>query len=240
MVLSIYILPILNDNYCYILQSSYGHVAVVDPGEAQPVLDRLHEHDLPLHTILNTHHHGDHIAGNATLMEKTGAKLIAPKADQHRIQNIDKTVSDGDKFRLGDEEIHVIETPGHTSGHVAFYAPQSQALFSGDTLFVMGCGRLFEGTAEEMYQSLQRLAALPDETKIYCGHEYTAANQEFCLSVEPDNEALLGRALDINIMRANNEPTVPSTIAQEKATNVFLRAKTATEFARLRTLKDNF
>ncbi|MBU0859895.1 MAG: hydroxyacylglutathione hydrolase, partial [Alphaproteobacteria bacterium] len=185
------IVPVLQDNYAYIIESD-GVYAVVDPGEAGPVIEALQKNKLS--AILLTHHHGDHIGGAAELKKRYSAAIIAPAAEEHRIQDIDVMVREGDIYTVGQTEFHVIETPGHTAGHVCFYAPAEKFLFSADTLFSLGCGRLFEGTAEQMWESLQKLAALPDDTLVYCGHEYTAANARFALDVEPDNKDLIYRA----------------------------------------------
>lgn len=238
-MIDVTLVPILSDNYAYVIKS--GHtVAIVDPGEAEPVMDYLEAHNLRPDYILNTHHHGDHIAGNAEIKEKYGARLIGPATETNRITDMDETYAEGDTFDLGGETVKIIETPGHTSGHICFYFPDSHALFSGDTLFSMGCGRLFEGTAVQMWNSLSKILELPDDTMIYCGHEYTAANTKFCLSIEPDNKDLQARAEEVSSLRAAGKPTLPVSLATEKKTNVFLRAKNAARFAELRSLKDNF
>lgn len=237
-MIDVTIIPILNDNYSYLIKSA-GKTAIIDPGEAKPVIDYLEEHDLHLDYILNTHHHGDHISGNAALKDKYGAIIAGPKSESHKIAALDQHLTEADQFIFGDESAQIIETPGHTLGHICFYFAESKILFSGDTLFSMGCGRLFEGTPEQMWDSLEKINALPDETMIYCGHEYTASNGAFCLTQEPDNHALKERMAQVKALRANNEPTVPVSLATEKETNVFLRAKNATHFAELRSLKDN-
>ena len=196
---------------------------MVDPALAQPVLDVMEAKDWQLTYILNTHHHWDHVGGNLELKQKTGCQIIAAQADWARIPGIDSCVVDGDIISLGQHQARVIETPGHTSGHVVYYFAKNQELFCGDTLFVMGCGRLFEGTAEQMWTSLQKLKALPPSTQIYCTHEYTQANGKFALSVEPDNFQLQQRMIDVAQLRLNNKSTVPSTIGEERATNPFFR-----------------
>ncbi|MBU0800867.1 MAG: hydroxyacylglutathione hydrolase [Alphaproteobacteria bacterium] len=230
------IVPVLQDNYAYIIESD-GVYAVVDPGEAGPVIEALQKNKLS--AILLTHHHGDHIGGAAELKKRYSAAIIAPAAEEHRIQDIDVMVREGDIYTVGQTEFHVIETPGHTAGHVCFYAPAEKFLFSADTLFSLGCGRLFEGTAEQMWESLQKLAALPDDTLVYCGHEYTAANARFALGVEPDNKDLKDRAAAVTALRAANRPTVPVHLGLEKQTNPFLRAGSAARFGALRMAKDN-
>lgn len=224
------ILPILTDNYTYILEQS-GKAIVIDPGEAAPVIRYLDQNALTLTHILCTHHHGDHVGGVMELKTLTNATVIGPK---EQIKGIDIFVKQGDRV----EGFEVIETPGHTLGHVCYYAPGT--LFSGDTLFSMGCGRLFEGTAQDMWASLQKLSALPDDTNIYCGHEYTQSNGRFCLSIEPDNADIIQRMAEVADLRSAGKPTLPVTIATEKATNVFLRAESPEIFAELRRLKDSF
>lgn len=237
--MNITLVPILNENYSYILESG-GEVAVVDPGEPAPIEYELEQQGLRPSFILNTHHHTDHIAGNKQLQKKYEAKIIAPALEQKRIPDIDKGVSDGESFMLGNEKISIIGTPGHTKGHICFYAKESAALFCGDTLFSMGCGRLFEGTPEQMWESLQKIMALPDHTQIYCAHEYTQKNGEFCLAIEPDNANLIERMNEVKKLRANGQPTIPSSLGTEKKTNVFLRSGKAAAFAQLRRLRDSF
>jgi hydroxyacylglutathione hydrolase len=237
--MNITIIPVLKDNYSYVIDDGHGHITVVDPGEAEPIINYLTANDLILNTILNTHHHGDHVAGNAALKSKYGAQIFAPASEADKIGDIDIAVHNEDTVQCGKVSFLAIETPGHTLGHLCFYAADHDALFSGDTLFSMGCGRLFEGTYEQMHHSLQTLAELPDQTQIYCGHEYTQSNAAFCLSVDPDNEALKARNNQIQELRAQNKPTLPVTLSIEKRTNVFLNAKSANDFKRLRLLKDN-
>lgn len=254
-MLNILQLPVLNDNYIYLLHDPVsGETAAVDPAVAQPVLDVLDQKGWQLTTILNTHHHGDHVGGNLELKQKTGCTVIAALSDQHRIPGFDRGVVEGDVITLGKHSARVVSTPGHTSGHVVYHFADDNTLFCGDTLFVMGCGRLFEGTAEQMWHSLQKLKALPASTQIYCAHEYTQANGRFALTVEPDNRQLQQRMDVINQLRANYQPTVPSTIEQELATNPFFREdslalqetikmvgkKPVEVFAEVRRLKDGF
>ncbi|MDD4905604.1 MAG: hydroxyacylglutathione hydrolase [Methylobacter tundripaludum] len=254
-MLTILTLPVLNDNYIYLVHDPVsGETAVVDPAVAQPVMEILDQKSWSLTYILNTHHHSDHVGGNLELKQKTGCTIIAPLSDQYRIPGIDRGVVDGDEITLGKHSARVISTPGHTSGHVVYHFADDNTLFCGDTLFVMGCGRLFEGTAEQMCHSLQKLKALPTSTRIYCAHEYTQANGRFALTVEPDNRQLQQRMDVINQLRANRLPTVPSTIEQELATNPFFREdslalqetikmankKPVEVFAEVRRLKDNF
>jgi hydroxyacylglutathione hydrolase len=238
-MLKVHIIPILQDNYTYILEASNA-VAIVDPGEAAPVIEYLDSHNLKPTLIFNTHHHGDHIAGNAEIIERYRCKLAGPKSEIGRIPNMDILLSEAEEFSFAGESIHILETPGHTRGHIALYFPSGKTLFTGDTLFSLGCGRLFEGDAQTMWNSLQKIMVLPDETQIYCGHEYTLSNGKFCLSIEPENAALQARMREVEILRVQNKPTLPVTLGTEKKTNVFLNAKTAENFGRLRALKDKF
>lgn len=237
--MDVIIIPILKDNYAYLLLSGNGETAVVDPGEAAPVIAELEKRGLELDYILSTHHHADHIGGNTDLMNRYNkAKLVGPAAEQDRIDNMDIQVHDGDILSFGAEDFKTIATPGHTRGAVCYYFPRSQIVFTGDTLFSLSCGRLFEGTPEEMWNSLQKLAALPDETKMYCGHEYTLSNAEFCLKIEPENIELKKRLEHVRGLREKNLPSLPSTIGLEKKANAFLRAGSAENFAHIRKLKD--
>ncbi|MGR9115905.1 MAG: hydroxyacylglutathione hydrolase [Gammaproteobacteria bacterium] len=224
-MLEIIQLPVLTDNYIYLLHDTIsGKTAAVDPALAQPVLDELARRDWNLDFIFNTHHHGDHIGGNRELEQQTGCMIVGAKADSHRIPGIGIALADGDQFDLGEVNFKIFETPGHTSGHIVFYSAEENALFCGDTLFAMGCGRLFEGSAKQMWDSLKRLRDLPPDTKVYCAHEYTFNNGRFAQSVEPDNAALKARMSEVQRLRYGNQPTVPTTIAQERATNPFFRA----------------
>ena len=223
-MLTILQLQVLNDNYIYLLHDPVStETAVIDPAVAQPVLNILDQKGWRLTYILNTHHHLDHVGGNLELKQKTGCTVVAAHSDQNRIPGFDRGVIEGDIITLGKHSARVISTPGHTSGHVVYYFADDNTLFCGDTLFVMGCGRLFEGTADQMWHSLQKLKTLPASTKIYCAHEYTQANGLFALTVEPENQQLHQRMTVINQLVANHLPTVPSTIEQELATNPFFR-----------------
>ena len=237
-MLSVQILPILEDNYAFIVQSE-NKVAIVDPGDAKPVIDHLEKNNLTPDIILVTHHHWDHVNGIKEIKEKYGCTVIGPENERHKIEELDKGVSDCDSFYFDTEEIEVIEVAGHTQHHICFYFQQSQILFSGDALFSMGCGRLFEGTADDLFIGFQMLKTLPPETDIYCGHEYTQTNAEFCLTIDPDNQELKARAAEVKKLRAQNKPTIPSTMAQELETNSFLRAETPAELKHIRDLKDN-
>lgn len=182
----------------------------------------------------------DHVGGNEELKQQTGASVVGPFADKERIPSLDIALADGETWKFGEQDVSVIDTPGHTRGHIAFYLPGAQAVFTGDTLFALGCGRLFEGTAAQMWKSLSQLAELPPETKVYCGHEYTQSNARFALSVDGTNEALIERSAEIDGLRKQQLPTIPTTIQRELETNPFMRAKSVTEFAKIRTAKDNF
>lgn len=224
-MLEIIQLPVLDDNYIFLINDpDSGDTAVVDPALAQPVLDELEENNWHLSYVFNTHHHWDHTGGNLELKQKTGCKIIGAENDQQRIPGIDRLVRENDQIKLGKHPITIFETPGHTRGHIVYYFPKDNLLFCGDTLFVMGCGRLFEGTPEQMWHSLKKLKALPGPTNIYCTHEYTQANARFALTMEPNNRDLIAKAEKVNQLRAQGLPTVPSTITEEIATNPFFRA----------------
>ena len=220
--LKIETVPCLKDNYAYLV-SGGGLCAVVDPSEAEPVQAALR--GMKLTHILNTHHHWDHTGGNEALKQATGAAVIGPARDRERIPAIDIGVEEAGGWRFGEHEVAILEVPAHTKGAIAFVI--GGAVFTGDTLFAMGCGRLFEGTPAMMHASLAKLAALPDETDVYCGHEYTLNNARFALTLEPGNQELQARMKVVEAARAKGEPTVPSTIALEKRTNPFLRTGSA-------------
>jgi len=254
-MLDIIQIPVLTDNYIYLLHDTVsGETAAVDPALAEPVLRVLNQHGWQLTYILNTHHHSDHVGGNLELKRQTDCQIIGAKADKHRIPAIDRSVQDGETINIGSHSAQVMATAGHTSGHIVYYFADDNALFCGDTLFVMGCGRLFEGSAAELWQSLQKLKTLPINTRVFCAHEYSLVNGRFALSIEPDNADLQEKMARIQQLRANDLPTVPSTIDEELATNPFFRednlairkklngiTETAIEvFSKLRRLKDSF
>lgn len=221
-------IAVLSDNYVYLLhEPESGATAAVDPAVAEPVLAVLAARDWQLTHILNTHHHGDHTGANLDLKRATGAIVVGARHDSLRIPGIDAEMREGDTFLLGHAAAMVFETPGHTRGHIAFWFPDSHALFCGDTLFSLGCGRLFEGSADEMWNSLAKLRDLPPDTRVYCAHEYTASNGRFARLVERDNPALAARVEEVARLRAAALPTVPSTMADERAANPFLRADEA-------------
>jgi hydroxyacylglutathione hydrolase len=224
----------LRDNYVWLLREpNSGKVAVVDPSEAEPVKAALDRLGWKPDYILNTHHHTDHVGGNLALKAATHARIVGPRPDRERIPGIDVAVGEGDSFALGDESATVFEVPGHTRGHIAFWFRESAALFSGDTLFTCGCGRMFEGSPQQMWGSLKRLRALPGNTRVYCGHEYTQSNARFAASIDPDNQALRARGQTVDNARAAGKPTVPALLAEECATNPFLRADDAALAARM-------
>ncbi len=212
------LIPAFDDNYIYLIRSGH-HVSVVDPGDATPVIEFLKKENLQLDYILCTHHHADHIGGVTKLKEESGAEVIGP--EDERIPEVETSLKEGDLFfPLG---CQVFEVPGHTSIHLAFYFPEENWLFSGDALFAAGCGRLFEGTPKQMWNSLSKLMKLPEETEIYCGHEDTLENLEFAASLEAENEAVAKRLQEVKELRAANKPTIPSTLQEELLTNPFLR-----------------
>ncbi|MCP8938891.1 hydroxyacylglutathione hydrolase [Alsobacter sp. SYSU M60028] len=214
-----------SDNFGVLLHdSATGATASIDAGEEAPILEALDKAGWRLTDILVTHHHGDHVAALPALKARFGARVVGPAADAHRVPEIDEGVREGDVVRVGHLEAEVIETPGHTSGHIAYHFRGEKLLFAGDTLFSLGCGRLLEGTAAQMLSSLNKLAALPDDTRVYCGHEYTLSNARFALSVDPGNPALKARAQEVEQLRAADAFTLPTMIGIEKATNPFLRA----------------
>ncbi|MEL6979333.1 MAG: hydroxyacylglutathione hydrolase [Pseudomonadota bacterium] len=223
--LAVALTPLFDSNYAYLLRdAASGVVGVVDPGDATPVSDALHLLGWTPDWILLTHHHADHIGGVDELRAETGAKVVGAAQDAARLPKLDAEVAVGGTFDLGETRFDVLDAPGHTIGHIAYHAHSAAALFAGDALFALGCGRLFEGTAAQMWATLSRFAALPDETKVYCGHEYTLANARFSLGIETSNAALAARAREIEALRAAGAPTIPTTIGAEKATSPFLRA----------------
>lgn len=234
-------IPILSDNYAWMLRDEpSGAVAVVDPADAKPVIAALQRAGGRLDLILLTHHHADHVAGTDEVRARFKCRVVGAAADAHRLPKLDQAVREGDTVRLGDAAARVIDTPGHTRGQINFYFADGRVLLSGDTLFSLGCGRLIEGTAEEMFASLRKLTALPSETLVCCGHEYTESNARFALTIEPDNTALRARAEEVRRLRAEGKPTVPSRMGAELAENPFLRAPDAVSFARVRKAKDSF
>lgn len=255
MPLEIRQIPCLSDNYGYLIRdATSGAVAAIDTPDVNAINDALAAADWSLTHILNTHHHWDHAGGNLALKEKWQCEIIGPRAEAARIPGLDRPVGDGDIVAVGESSAKVLDTPGHTSGHIIYYFSEDESAFVGDTIFAMGCGRLFEGTPAQMWASLSKIAALPPKTKLYCAHEYTQSNAAFALTVDPYNDDLKSRAREVDHLRAAGEPTVPTTVAAELATNPFLRAEDealkaaigmsgadAVEvFAEARRRKDNF
>ena len=232
--------PVLSDNYVWLLHdAASGETVAVDPSVAEPVLAAADARGWRIGQIWNTHWHGDHTGGNAGIKAATGARITGP-AEAGRIPTLDRIVADGDTVMLGAIAAEVLAVPAHTAGHIAFYLPEPAMVFVGDTLFGMGCGRLFEGTAEQMFAAMTRLAALPPETAVYCGHEYTQSNGRYAAVAEPDNHAIFERMRIVDAARAADQATVPTTIALERATNPFMRARDAAELGRRRAAKDAF
>ena len=255
MPLEILTIPCRTDNYAFLAHNAdTGETVLVDVPEAAPILAELDRTGWSLDTVLLTHHHGDHVEGLPGILEKYAPKVIGADADKHRLPHLDQAVSDGDTLEIAGEPAHIMDVSGHTVGHIAIHFPQSHAVFTADSLMALGCGRVFEGTMDQMWGSLSKLAALPDDTVVYSGHEYTAANARFAMTIEPDNADLKTRSDDIDAARADGQPTVPSSLALEKATNPFLRAgeasvqenlgmsgaDPATVFAEIRRRKDRF
>lgn len=232
-------IPVLNDNYIYLIHGG-GKTAVVDPAVAESVLKELKKQGWNLDYIINTHHHWDHVGANLELKNKTNAKILGYKGDKIRIPGIDIELTDDEMFNLCGEECKVMFVPGHTLGHIAYYFSQSGNLFCGDTLFSMGCGRLFEGTAEQMYNSLSKIKHLPVNTKIYCAHEYTEANARFARYIFPGNSNIEERYKVVHEMREADKSTIPVTLEMELKTNPFLLAGNVEEFAKYRKMKDGF
>jgi hydroxyacylglutathione hydrolase len=238
-MLEIVPIPAFSDNYIWLVHDpDSGETAVVDPGDAAPALAEAERLGWTIGQIWNTHWHPDHTGGNAAVKQATGCTVSGPASET--IPAIDVALRSGDKFRIGAHTGRVIEVPGHTLGHIALIFDDERVAFVGDTLFAMGCGRLFEGSAQQMHQSLQALIALPGDTKLYCAHEYTLSNARFAAHAEPGNAAIADRLAKIEELRARGEITLPTTVVEERATNPFVRACDWQELARLRTAKDRF
>jgi len=253
--LEIFQFPALSDNYCFLIHSRDTHeTAVVDTPEVSAIERALEQKGWSLTHIFNTHHHFDHAGGNLELKQKWQAQIIGPRDEKEKIPGLDIAVGDGDMFSFGGKDVQVLGVPGHTLGHIAYYFPECHKAFVGDALFALGCGRVFEGTPTQMWASLRRLMELPDDTLVYCAHEYTLSNAKFALMVEPNNKDLKQRVEEIEKLREQGLPTVPTSIGLEKRTNPFLRPDSdeirrtlnlnmeddATVFAATRQLKDNF
>ena len=235
------IIKCLQDNYSYlIIDKNNLKACVVDPSEASPIINFVEKKKLKLVYILNTHHHYDHVGGNLELKRKYNSKVIGFKEDKKRIPGIDILVEDNQIWNEDNFEAKIYHVPGHTSGHIAFHFFKEKKLFIGDTLFSLGCGRIFEGTNEEMFNSLNRIKKIPDDTEIYCGHEYTLQNSKFCLSHDSTNLNLKNKILEIERKIKTGLPTIPTFLKDELKCNIFLKAKDVESFSKLRDLKDNF
>lgn len=242
-MLEIVRVPVLNDNYVWLIHDpASGETVAVDPAVADPVLKASAARGWTIGQIWNTHWHGDHVGGNAAIKAAAqawgGCIITGPAAEAAKIGTLDRTVGEGDQVRIGDHAATVMAVPAHTAGHIAYHLEGDQILFVGDTLFAMGCGRLFEGTAAQMFANMARFAALPEDTIVYCAHEYTLSNGRFALGIEPDNDALAQRVAAVEAARARGEATVPTSIGQERATNIFMRAHSVAELAERRAAKD--
>ena len=255
MPLEVRTIPCLSDNYAFLAHDTdSGATAVIDVPEAKPIIAALAETGWTLTDVLITHHHADHVDGLSDVLAAHPARVIGAAADTHRLPPLDLALNEGDSVQIGSTSGTVIDVSGHTIHHIAFHFPDARALFTGDSLMALGCGRVFEGTKPQMHESLQKLAALPGETVVYSGHEYTAANAKFALSIDPENSDLISRSKDVTAKRASGTPTVPSLLSEELATNPFLRANdpaiqnhlgmtganAADIFTEIRTRKDNF
>ena len=237
MTLEIVQVPVLSDNYAWLLHDeASGETVAMDPGDAGPLLAAAEARGWQVTQVWNTHWHPDHVAGNAEI----GAPVTAPAEEANKIGRVDHGVAEGDVVAIGDHRAQVMRVPGHTQGHVAYHFADDRLIFTGDTLFAMGCGRLFEGTPADMFANMQRYAALPDDTVVYCGHEYTQGNGRYALVAEPGNQAIVARMAEVDALRAAGEPTVPTTIGRERETNPFFRATSAEQLGERRVAKDNF
>jgi hydroxyacylglutathione hydrolase len=239
-MLDVAAVPVLTDNYVWLIHNGEtSETAAVDPSVADPVLDAVAAKGWSITQVLNTHWHPDHTGGNQGIQAATGAPIIAP-AEAERVSKVDRIVREGERVTVAGAEAVVWDIPAHTAGHIAYYFEVEGMIFVGDTMFAMGCGRLFEGTAEQMYSNMQRIAGLPGDVRIYCGHEYTLANGFFAKHVDPGNAAIQDRLQRVKSLRDQGKITLPTTVAEERETNPFVRATNTEEFARLRAAKDSF
>ena len=234
------IIPCLQDNYSYLIIDENNNACVVDPSEAKPVIDLVERESINLEYILNTHHHYDHIGGNEELKKRYNSIVVGYNGDAKRIPGIDVLVENNQVWKGDNFEAKIIHIPGHTTGHISFHFFKEKLIFTGDTLFSLGCGKIFEGTYQEMFESLNKIKSLPEDTKIYCGHEYTLQNSKFCIKHDPTNSNLQNKILKITEKLENALPTIPSILKDEIECNIFLRAKNVESFSKLRDLKDNF
>ena len=240
-MMKIKIIKCLQDNYSYlIIDESNNSACAIDPSESKPLIKFIEKKSLNLKFILNTHHHYDHVGGNKELKNKYNSKVIGFYGDKHRIPEIDISLKDREVWKHNNFEFKIFHVPGHTSGHICFHFYKQKILFTGDTLFSLGCGRIFEGTYKEMYQSINLIKSFPLETKIYCGHEYTLKNSEFCFTYDSENIDLKNKILSVKERLKKNLPSLPTTIKEELDCNIFLRTKNLEGFSKLRDLKDNF
>ena len=239
--MKVHIIKCLKDNYSYIIiDETNNNACVVDPGEAKPIIDFVENNNINLKYILNTHHHYDHIGGNLELKKKYNSKVVGFRGDKNRIPEIDTLVDDLKIWKKDNFEAKIYHIPGHTSGHIAFHFFKEKKIFTGDTLFSLGCGRIFEGTYEQMFNSLKKIKTLPKDTEIYCGHEYTLQNSNFCSAYDSNNLLLKNKITKIKKKHENGLPTVPTILKEEIQCNIFLKAKDIQTFSKLRDLKDNF
>jgi len=235
------IIPCLQDNYSYlIIDESNKTACVVDPSEAEPIINFIEKENINLKYILNTHHHFDHIGGNKDLKKKYNSIIIGYKDDANRIPEVDILLKDNQIWKADNFEAKIMHIPGHTTGHISFHFFKEKLIFTGDTLFSLGCGKIFEGTYQDMFKSLDKIKKLPQDTKVYCGHEYTLQNSKFCIEQDPENLNLKKKITEIKKKLENNIPSIPSTLKDENECNIFLRAKDVESFSKLRDLKDNF
>ncbi len=254
-MLDVSIIKCLSDNYSYLIRDKKTNlVGVVDPSEFNAVDSKISKTFKKLDFILNTHHHDDHVGGNMDLKKKYNSKIVCSSYDESRIPGVDVKKSDGDRFSLGETDFKIIHIPGHTLGHIAFYSEKTNVIFVGDTLFSLGCGRIFEGTFEQMFASLEKIKNLSKNTMVYCGHEYTNKNGQFCISIDKENIKLRGRIEDAKSKTQKKLPTIPTTLGEELETNIFFRcdnkkiksnlkmdnASKLEVFTKLRNLKDKF
>jgi hydroxyacylglutathione hydrolase len=234
------IIPCLKDNYSYLIIDENNNACVIDPSEAKPVIDLVEKKKINLKYILNTHHHYDHIGGNEELKKKYNSIVVGYKDDAKRIPGINILLENNQVWKGDSFEAKIIHIPGHTAGHISFHFFNEKLIFTGDTLFSLGCGKIFEGTYQEMFDSLNKIKSLPEDTKIYCGHEYTLQNSKFCIKYDPENTNLQTKILEITEKLEKAQPTIPSTLKDEIECNIFLRTKNVESFSKLRDLKDNF
>ncbi len=235
------VIPCLQDNYSYlIIDKSNNSACVVDPSEAKPIMNFVEKENINLKYILNTHHHFDHVGGNKNLKKKYNSVVIGYKDDANRIPEIDILLEDNQIWKADNFEAKIMHIPGHTTGHICYHFFKEKLIFTGDTLFSLGCGKLFEGTYQDMFSSLKKIKKLSQDTKIYCGHEYTLQNSKFCIEYDPENTKLKNKITEIKKKLKNNLPTIPSTLKDENECNIFLRAKDVESFSKLRDLKDIF